>query len=271
MIKRPTWVHRLSHIDSQVEDIRFPQIDGYAPSQDREWCEVLVGGKRFRVRFHDYAEVYKIPGFYEELFYERLKCCSPSRVVRLLEDVMCEFGEEPSELRVLDVGAGNGMVGDELEARGTDQIVGVDIIPEAREAASRDRPNVYEDYLVTDLVHLPESHEELLRSKKPNCLSTVAGLGFGDIPSAGFAKALDLIGVPGWVAFNIKEAFLDESDTTGFCKLIRQLTRERIIQIQAYRRYRHRLSIGGEPLYYVAVIAKKLRDLPDVMLEELSK
>lgn len=270
-VQRPRWLDRFSDLDCRVEEIRFGPQDSYVPTQDREWCEVVVDGKPRRVRFHDYGEVYKIPGFYETLFYERLKCCSPSRVVELLEDVMSQFGEELSELGVLDVGAGNGMVGDELEARGVDQIVGLDIIPEAREAADRDRPDVYEDYLITDLTDLPESDEELLRSKALNCLSTVAALGFGDIPAAAFAKAMDLIEVPGWLAFNIKEAFLDESDSTGFCKLIHQLSRERIIQIQAYRRYRHRLSIAGEPLYYVAVIAKKLGDLPDVILDELSK
>lgn len=85
------------------------------------------------------------------------------------------------------------------------------------------------------------------------------------MPPTAFAKALDLIESPGWLAFNIKEAFLDESDTTGFDKAIRSLCREHVIQIQAYRRYRHRVSITGEPLYYVAVIAKKLRDLPDAI------
>lgn len=261
--QRPRWLDRMSDIDSEIEDIRFPRLDGCAPSQDREWCEVLLDGKWNRVRFHDYDELYRIPGFYEELFYECLKCCSPSKVVELLEDLMSEFDEEASALRVLDVGAGNGMVADELQNRGAERIVGIDIIPEAREAADRDRPDVYEDYLVTDLTDLPESEEELLRSKRFNCLTVVAALGFGDIPVAAFAKALDLIEVRGWVAFNIKEAFLDESDLTGFCKLIHSLCRKGIIQIQGYRRYRHRLSIRGAPLYYVAVIARKLDDLPD--------
>ncbi len=269
--QRPRWLDRVTDIGSEVCDIRFPHLDGHAPTQDREWCEVLVDGKWRRVRFHDYGELYKIPGFYEELFYERLKCCSPSRVVDLLEDTVSEFGEDPSALRVFDVGAGNGMVGDELKDRGIDRIVGIDIIPEARPAADRDRPGVYEDYLIGDLTDLPESDEELLRSKRFNCLTVVAALGFGDIPAAAFAKAIDLIEVPGWLAFNIKEAFLDESDDTGFCKLIRSLSCKRGIQIQAYRRYRHRLSITGAPLYYVAVVAKKLNDLPDAVLDELGK
>lgn len=170
-IQTQRWLERLEDIDSEVDDIRFPELGGYAPTQDREWCEVCVDGEWRRVRFHDYGELYKVPGLYEELFYERLKCCSPSRVVGLLEDVMSDFGGDLAGLRVLDLGAGNGMVADELEARGTQRIVGVDIIAEARLGADRDRPEVYEDYLVTDLTQLTESEEELLRSKRFNCLA----------------------------------------------------------------------------------------------------
>lgn len=257
------WRERLRRIDSKVDQIHIPDTD---TSQDQEWCEVEYEGKRKKIRFHDYDCVYDIPGCYEELFYEHLKCCSPERVVGLLDEVMQDFDDPTEKLSVLDVGAGNGMVGDEFYNLGARKIVGIDIIPEAKTATDRDRPEVYDDYLVTDLTDLPEQHEELLRKHGFNCLSTVAALGFGDIPSKAFLKALDLISTPGWMAFNIKEEFLNDSDQGGFCKLIRQLSRENIIQIQAYRRYRHRLATCGKPLYYVAVVARKLKDLPDHMM-----
>ncbi len=260
------WRQSLDRIDSHVEEIRFPEVDEARVSQDRETCEVVVDGKRLRVRFHDYDEVFRIPGLYEKLFYEELECCSPSRVVGLLEEVLEDDDEATDGLAVLDVGAGNGMVGEEFEVRGVRKIVGVDIIEEAKEAALRDRPEVYDDYHVTDLTDLPEPLEERLREENLNCLSTVAALGFGDIPAEAFLKALDVIETPGWIAFNIKEDFLREADTTGFCELIRALAREEIIQIQAYRRYRHRVSITGEPLYYVAMVAKKLRDVSDHLM-----
>jgi SAM-dependent methyltransferase len=262
----PCWLSRMNEIPTPVDEIRMPSVQGLP--QDREWCEAVMNGRRRRLRFHDYGELYRVPGLYEKLFYECLECCSPSRVASLLEDVMTDFEANPEELRVLDVGAGNGMVGDELAARGAERIVGVDIIQEARDAADRDRPDVYGDYLVTDLTDLPEAQEERLRRENFNCLTTVAALGFGDIPPKAFAKALDLTTTPGWLAFNIKEDFLNERDSTGFCRLIRQLCRDEVIQIQAYQRYRHRLSVTGEPLYYVAVVARKLKDLPDD-IEEL--
>lgn len=262
------WKNRLEEIDSEVESIRLPtEIDGVG--QDEEWCEVDVGGKKRLVRFHDYSEVFDIRGLYEELFYDRLECCSPSYITKLLNSVVREYGENPEEFRVLDVGAGNGMVGDELQNLGVQSVVGIDIIPAAKEATNRDRPEIYDDYRVADLTDLPELEEKRLRQNDANCLTTVAALGFGDIPPLAFAKALDLIATPGWLAFNLKEDFLREHDASGFSRLIRRLNREGYIQTLCYRRYQHRISITGEPLYYVAVIARKLEDLGSDLLESL--
>ena len=263
------WQRRLEDIPSEVEDVRFPD----APStmrQDEEWCEVVVKGKKRQIRLHDYSDVFRIRGLYEEIFYERLECCSPSYLVNLLTDIMSEYGEKPEDLRVLDVGAGNGMVGDELREVGVPMVVGIDIIPAARDSTIRDRPEVYDDYRVTDLTELPEMEEERLRRSNANCLTTVAALGFGDIPPLAFAKALDLISTPGWLAFNLKEDFLSYQDASGFSRLIRHLGRHQYIKMYCYRRYQHRVSVSGRPLYYVAVVARKLKDLDSELLDALA-
>lgn len=263
----PQWRHRLATIDSEIESITFPHADR-GITQDHEWCEAVIAGRRRRFRFHDYADIYRVPGLYELLFYEHLKCCSPSRVVGLLREAMEDANEDPETLRVLDVGAGNGMVGDELAAAGAEHLVGIDIVPEAKLSTRRDRPGLYDDYLITDLTDLPERHEERLRRHHFNGLTCVAALGFGDIPAQAFLKALDMVAQDGWMAFNIKEDFLHETDTTGFCELVHELNRSRVTQIQALRRYRHRNNMNGAPLHYVAVVARKLRDLPDEIMEK---
>jgi predicted TPR repeat methyltransferase len=263
---RPLWRERLQQIPSEVEAIHLPDVAGLP--QDREWCDVVVAGVRRRIRFHDYHEIYEIPGLYERLFYEKLQCNSPTRVARLLFEVMSEVDDSPANLRVLDIGAGNGMVGEQLRALGANCIAGIDIIPEAREAALRDRPGVYHDYFVADLTDLLEPIEKRLRKLNLNALSVVAALGFDDIPAKAFLKALDLIETPGWLAFNIKETFIHEGKSSGFSSLIRQLSRTDVIQMQAYRRYQHRLSIAGDPLYYAAVVARKLKDVPDELMAE---
>lgn len=264
------WKDRLKIIKTEVEEFRIlkfgPKQNNI--SQDEEWCEVCVDGKNKRIRFHDYGKLYEIPGLYEKLFYEKLKCCSPSVVVNLLEDVASDFGEDTDEFKVLDVGAGNGMVGDELDNIGVDSVMGIDILPEAKKATFRDRPKIYDDYLVTNLADMPQKHKIKLEEEDFNCLTTVAALGFGDIPPIAFLRAFDFIETPGWIAINIKEDFLYEDDTSGFCRLIRQMNREKLMQIQCYRRYQHRISITGKPLYYVAMIARKLKAVPNTLLNK---
>ena len=264
----PVWKERLSTIDTSIDAIQLPGKSEQSLSQDEEWCIVTIDGHAKRVRFHDYASIFAIPGLYEELFYDRLECASPSRVSRLLADVVRERGQKPEELKVLDLGAGNGMVGDELASLGVDTLVGVDIIPEARVATHRDRKGLYDEYVVGDMTELAETTARQLLAKELNCLTTVATLGFGDIPPKAFATALSLISTPGWLAFNIKEDFLRERDDSGFARLVRELSRLDVIRIEAYRRYRHRLAVDGTPLYYVAVIASKRKEIPIASIDD---
>ena len=230
--------------------------------QDREWVEVHVDGAWRRIRLHDYDEIYRIPGLYESLFYRTLQCNSPLKVVSLLRDAMGEAGKDPRDLRVLDVGAGNGMVGYELQNLGVQSVVGIDIIEEAKEATARDRAWCYDDYLVADLTSLGGADEALLRSFDLNALTCVAALGFGDIPAKAFLKAIDLIARDGWLAFNVKEDFIHERNDSDFSRLIRELARADAISIQSYVRYQHRLSCAGEPLHYVAMVARKEQNIP---------
>jgi hypothetical protein len=147
-------------------------------------------------------------------------------------------------------------------------IVGVDILPEARQAALRDRPAIYDDYVVADLQDLTESERSRLTEHSPDCITTVAALGFGDIPPDAFAAAFNLIRTPGWVAFNIKESFLRGLDSSGFSRLIRIMSDRDILQLQAYRRYEHRLSTRMRGIHYVAIVGRKLRNIPPGMLAE---
>ena len=74
--------------------------------------------------------------------------------------------------------------------------------------------------------------------------------------------ALNIIESDGWVAFNIKDSFLDQNDNSGFSRMIRELIFSKYLNLFHLERYRHRLSIEGEPLYYFAITAKKVADVP---------
>lgn len=243
--------------------IRLPASEPHTTDQDEAWFVLDGADGDQRIRFHDYATIYGHPGLYEQLFYDRLKCQSPSVVAahlrRAVEGAGCSF----SELRCLDLGAGNGMMGEELQRLGIARIVGADVLPAARDAAERDRPGVYDAYLVADFTAPDPRLVDELKSWRLDCLTTVAALGFGDIPPEAFTNALGLIDEGGWVAFNIKERFLRSEDRTGFSRLIRELLFGDALELHHLERYRHRISIDGRPLYYYAVVARKLRGIAD--------
>ncbi|MCC6555198.1 MAG: class I SAM-dependent methyltransferase, partial [Polyangiaceae bacterium] len=140
--------------------IRFPASEPHSLAQDEAFFLLETDAGTRRIRFHDYAEIYKLPGLYEQVFYDRLKCSSPRRVVDILRAAVSTAGATFSELRVLDVGAGNGMVGAELTAHGVARIVGLDITETARAAAERDYPGTYDAYHIADLTRLDAGTEE---------------------------------------------------------------------------------------------------------------
>ena len=241
--------------------IQFPKKEAYNLNQDEAYFYLQGAGKQRKIRFHDYDEIYQIPGLYEQIFYDRLKCSSPSKVTSILKAAINQSEENFTELRVLDLGAGNGMVGEELKKYGVSRLIGVDIIPEAKDAIIRDRPGLYDAYYVEDFTNLDDDKKEDILSWQCNCMVTVAALGFGDIPTKAFIEAFNIIKSEGWIAFNIKETFLDSSDDSGFSRMIRELIFSEYLDIYYLERYRHRLSIEGEPLYYFAIAGRKNADV----------
>ena len=225
--------------------------------QDREWCVVDLGSEWKKIRFHDYGEIYTIPGLYETLFYDVLKCNSPRKITGMLQRCIGDDQVAPGDLQVLDLGAGNGMVGEELSRLGVRHMVAVDIIRAAAEATRRDRRHVYDDYLVLDMTRISERDSLRLESLELNCLTCVAALGFGDIPPVAFINAYNLLARGGWVAFNIKTDFLESGDGGGFAGLIQRMIDDGSLSIRIREEYPHRLSTSGERLFYTGFVGVK--------------
>ena len=243
--------------------VQFPSTGTQRLDQDEGFFYLDEGDESRKIRFHDYDEIYRRPGLYEQIFYDRLKCQSPAKVASILQSAVLQSGQPSTTLRVLDLGAGNGIMGEELRRLGVARLVGADILPEAHEACLRDRPEVYDEYLVCDITDLDEETLDEIESWSLDCLTMVAALGFGDIPAAAFVTAFNLIDVGGWVAFNVKETFLDNRETTDFSRVARELVFTDYLEIHHLERYRHRLSIDGEPIFYYAVAGQKTADAPE--------
>ena len=237
--------------------VKYPEkCQGW--DQHEEWITLVTDDGTEKVKLHDYDRFFEVPGLYEEVLYDHLKCKSPEVVCTHLDKAM---NGDPSQLRVLDFGAGNGIVGEHFrKGFQCEVVVGLDIIPEARDAAERDRPGVYNQYYVMDLSRLDRDKVEQLKKWDFNTLVTVAALGYGDIPTKAFMNAFNLIEPGGWVAFNIKDRFLSLDDNTGFRDTI-DLMMGDSLEILENTRYRHRYSLAGEPLYYHAIVGRKIRDV----------
>jgi len=256
----------------QIRDrykISFPRPRDETPSQDEAFFYLNKLDEKKKIRFHDYAEIYKHPGLYEQLFYDRLKCSSPKKIVDILKYCVLQSGDIFSELRVLDLGAGNGMVGEALAEYGVSRLVGADIVEEAKVAVDRDRAGVYDAYYVVDFCELSDEQKAEITSWSLNTLTVVAALGFDDIPPEAFIEGFNLIQSEGWVAFNIKESFLNYKDDSGFSKTIRELIFSEYLELDYIERYRHRLSIDGAPLFYFAVVGQKTADVPANFLDSI--
>ncbi|MCP4749229.1 MAG: methyltransferase domain-containing protein [Desulfobacteraceae bacterium] len=254
--------------DSNNFNIHLPDLETI--KQGKEFLFLERDGRKEKIEFHDYDRIYEIPGLYEHLFYEQYKCNSPVVVCGLLKKHIEQEHKDNEQLVALDIGAGNGMMGEQLADLGAKAIVGVDIIDEAAEAVQRDRPGIYDAYHVADLTDMPPDVEQSLKKIDFNCMTVVAALGFGDIPPDAFASGYNLVSAQGWVAFNIKEDFICAEDQSGFCKLIERLEDDGIVEIRERLRYRHRFCQDGTPLYYYAVVGKKQMNISTKVLAEIS-
>lgn len=246
--------------------IQFPPTDGHDLQQDEVAFYLLEKQKKRKLRFHDYEEIYLRPGLYEQVFYDRLKCSSPKKVGEILKRTLDASDQNFSELRVLDLGAGNGMMGEVINGYGVARLIGVDIIEEAKEACYRDRPGIYDEYYVADFMNLTPQLVDEFSGWSIDCLTSVAALGFGDIPPRAFFQGLRFVETGGWIAFNIKETFLDKSDVSGFSRAVRELIFSEYLDVFHLERYRHRLSVEGMPLYYFALVGRKTAEIPDDFL-----
>ncbi len=81
---------------------------------DEAFSVTFAGGRRRRIGLHDYDRIYAVPGLYEAVVQDRLECASPAKLAEVLLSVAEQQRRAPHLLRVLDLGAGNGMVGEPI-------------------------------------------------------------------------------------------------------------------------------------------------------------
>ena len=213
-------------------------------------------GRTERFRLHEYSRVYALPGLYEEVVQRRLRCASPSRLAEHVVTCTGAAGLEPGELGVFDLGAGNGVVGEELRARGVTRLVASDSAAAARDAALRDRPGLYAEYLVGDTDDLPQVGE-LMRTHELNCLVAAGALGLGHISAGSFHRLWSAFAGQAWFAVSVNED-LAQPGASDFGDYLAEFERRgEWGEIVLRERFRHRLTMAGDPIHYEAIVARK--------------
>jgi len=251
-------------VDTRAADalrIAIPEASRHF-DQDAEWCLVQLEGQWREIRFHDYGQIYDVPGLYERIFYDILECRSPDVLRDALATQLHRAGVSARDLRVLDLGAGNGIMGDRLAELGVEHQVGIDLLAEAKRAAERDHPTVYQSYHALDLTDLSAGEHDMLAGEGFTAMTCVAALGFDDIPPECFRLAYNLVADGGWVAFTIKDDFLSDRDTTGFARMVAAAVEDGMLELMWTDRYVHRLATDRTGLRYTGVIGRKRGDLP---------
>ena len=179
------------------------RLDTTPGDQDQERFDIVEDNQEKSFRFHEYGEVFRREGLYETIL-RGVEENTVSSVADALVQTLQTDGEALLDcgIRHLDFGAGTGRVPDAVMARLADQfpetpvqvVVGLDIAPEAREAALRDRPGLYDAYVIGDLLD-PSSTEmvDTLRDLRFNLLTVGSAVGFGDIPFAALWRAVSVV------------------------------------------------------------------------------
>lgn len=212
-------------------------------------------GRTERMRLHEYDRVYAIPGLYEEVVQRRLECASPAEIADSVVDAAAVEGVAALDLRVFDLGAGNGVVGEELARRGVSTLVGLDNAPEAREAAARDRPGLYAEYLVGDLAEHPRA-PAVVDEHALNCLVAVGALGMGHITATSFDAAWRRFPAGSWLGVTVPEQLVAPG-ASDFGDYLETETAAGRLTVLSQERYRHRVLMDGSAVFYVAIVGRR--------------
>jgi hypothetical protein len=212
-------------------------------------------GRVEELRLHDYDRLYALPGVYEQIVQERLRCRSPAELAGMLAATVDAVGWRRDEMQVLDIAAGNGVSGEALAAVGLHSVLGTDIVPSARDAALRDRPGLYDDYLTLDLLALTGDERSAIAALRANALSCVAPVGThrSELPPQALVAAASLL-VPDALVVYMHDPHSGVPDAITADVWAAGLGDGTVAQELERGRYVHRYTVNGTRFEMDAVV-----------------
>jgi hypothetical protein len=212
-------------------------------------------GRTEELRLHEYGRVYALPGLYEQIVHQRLGCRSPEQIAAMLADAVGRLGWNRETVRVIDLAAGNGISGQALAAHGLHPVLGTDIVPEARAAALRDRPGVYDAYQTLDLLALGPDQQQAITALEANALSCVAPVGTAreQLPPLALSAVVKLLAADALVAY-MHDPTLGLPDQVTEELWAQELGPESQADLLVRESYLHRYTLTGRPYEMVGVV-----------------
>jgi hypothetical protein len=233
------------------------------PHADGEFIALRSAGSEEEiVHLHDYERIYRVPWLYEHIVQGLLRCRSPQTAIGGLAHAMTGLGIDPTEVVLLDLGAGTGLVGELARELGIRTVIGIDSLPAARTACLRDRPGVYDDYLVGELAAPSPELLAGLRRHRPTALVSAGAFGGTHAPPAALRGALALLPVGAPLAFTIDERWMNSDGPGAFRSAVTELLRSSQLRLLERSRFQHRISTAGRPIHYELIVAAKSSESP---------
>lgn len=236
-------------------DVVFPEAISKIEQKD-EWFYLSSKHNKEKIKLTEYDRLFNVPGLFEYIYTDKLRCRSPQIVSDMLFNAVIKQEQDPAQLRVLDLGAGNGIIGEKLRKQGCSLIVGLDLLTEAKSAALRDRPGVYDDYLVANMASPRLRDMRKLKKFKFNAMITTAALGNDDGLTRAFLNTLTVLDTHAWIAFNVRDQILNFRDSSGYQTTIKKIIANDFSLLKE-KIYCHRLSLHGDEIIHHAFVGRR--------------
>lgn len=239
---------------------QFKIIDTEPFVRGKEPIEVTFPDNTRKIIYSwDYKTIFSHPYLYERLYGEFLKLDSPRIIWSYFLDVLLELGFD-APLRILDIAAGSGMMG--VEARKSysrcEFLMGLDVLEEARNAALRDHPGIYDQYCLMKLDALGKEELESLISPQFNTVFIVSATGgsdeddledYEDVGLKEYKTILSLVESESFIVFNVREHY-----TVGQKLILEYLAPQ--CSIVGEKVHFHRYLTNGEPVNFKTFVMR---------------
>ena len=225
------------------------------PNEEYVLVQPKDNAEPVKLFLHDYKKIFSVPGLYECIYIETLQSISHTFVCSQCLEALSQIHLNPAGAQIMELGAGNGVTAQVFKENGFGSIIGFDRLQEAKDAAMRDRPGIYDEYCVFDLTNPAGNQTALLNKYAFNILLVVSSIGMNHLEASSLLTAFHMIETGGIIALNIYSKLISHNPPSEFDLMLERFCSCSTLLKRA--EYVHRKSITGQNLLYTLFIFQK--------------